>query len=111
MTVFAKNGSPVGSGFSSEINGLNAGEECELIVTLPSVRLAPGSYYCGVSVGRGSHRSTNVDFDVVTDTLMFEVSPERTSVGSMASWTAGWGPISFPELIVQPMSKQVQWKN
>jgi len=35
MTLFARDGSPVGSGFGSEIVGLMRGEERELVVSLP----------------------------------------------------------------------------
>jgi lipopolysaccharide transport system ATP-binding protein len=108
MTVFAKDGSPVGSCFSPEIDGLAAGEECDLVVTLGSARLAPGRYFCGVSVGSGSHRSVNVDYDVVMDTLFFDVDPERTPQGSIASWAPEWGSISLPDLTIAPMSNSVR---
>jgi hypothetical protein len=45
-----------------------------------------------------------VDYDVVLDTLFFEVSPERSPLGAMASWARGWGPISFPDLVVEPIA-------
>ena len=62
MTLFTTNGSPVGSSFSPEISGLNAGEERDFEVSLPSVRLAPGSYFCIVTIGRGSHRTAFVNY-------------------------------------------------
>jgi lipopolysaccharide transport system ATP-binding protein len=103
MTVFAADGYPVGSAFSPEVDGLNAGEEREVGVTLASACLAPGSYFCGVSIGSGSNRSANVDYDTVLDTLYFEVGPESTSLGSIASWMGGWGSISFPHLSIEPI--------
>jgi lipopolysaccharide transport system ATP-binding protein len=99
MTLFARDGSAVGSGFGSEIAGLMCGEERELVVSLPPLRLAPGSYFCGVSVGSGNHRTTCVDYDVVHETLYFEVMPEETRSGTTAMWHHGWGPISLPDLI------------
>ena len=101
MAVFASDGSPVGLCFSPEIAGLSAGEECELGVELASVRLAPGHYSCNISIGRGNHRSTNIEYDMVTDTLFFEVGPERTPQGTIASWAFGWGSISFPDLAIE----------
>jgi lipopolysaccharide transport system ATP-binding protein len=101
MTVFAGDGTPVGGCFSPEVAGLMAGDECELVVELPSVRLAPGHYFCGVSAGRGNHRNAMVEYDVVSDTLFFEVGPERTTLGSMASWVRGWGSICFPDLAIE----------
>lgn len=104
MTVLASDGTPVGNCFSSEISGLTAGDERELLVELPSVRFAPGRYSCGVSVGRGDHRTLFVDYDVVMDTLYFEVGPEKTAAGSLASWSyAHWGSMSFPDLTIKPM--------
>ena len=103
MTVFARDGSPLGNGFSREIHGMVAGEERELALTLASIGLAPGSYFCGVSVGAGSHRTSNVDYDVVLNTLFFEVLPEMTTSGTMAEWHQTWGSISFPELAIEPI--------
>jgi homopolymeric O-antigen transport system ATP-binding protein len=45
MTVFRRDGSPVGCAFSPEIDGLDAGEERDVAITLSSTRLAPGEYF------------------------------------------------------------------
>ena len=105
MAVFANDGSPVGLCFSPEIAGLSEGEECEFAVELASVRLAPGHYSCNISVGRGSHRTSNLEYDIVTDTLLFEVGPEKTPQGSVASWAFGWGSIAFPDLVIERMPR------
>ncbi len=104
MQVFAAGGYPVGLCFSPDISGLSPGEECEFNVELPTIRLAPGQYFCNVSVGRGSHRTTNLDYDIVTDTLFFEVGREITASGSVATWAPGWGSISFPDLAIERKS-------
>jgi lipopolysaccharide transport system ATP-binding protein len=98
MTIFAHDGSPVGSCFGPEIVGLACGEERELAVSLPSLRLAPGSYFCGVSIGRGDHRSTHLEYDSVHETLFFDVMSEETKSGALAEWHQGWGSISSPEM-------------
>ena len=101
MTVFTSDGSPAGNSFSREIEGLEGGEERDLTVTLSSINLAPGSYYCAVAIGRGTHRTSRVEYDIVTDTLFFEVMPEETESGAMAEWTTrDWGPICFKDLSV-----------
>ena len=101
MTVFTRDGSPAGNSFSQEIDGLEAGEERDLTVTLSSINLAPGSYYCAVAVGKGTHRSRRIEYDIVTDTLFFEVMAEETESGAMAEWTTrDWGPICFKDLAV-----------
>lgn len=101
MTVFARDGSPIGNSFSPDSAGLSAGEERELVITLSSARLAPGSYFCGVSIGRGNHRTSIIEYDIVTETLFFDVGPEETAQGALSRWQRGWGSISFPDLHIQ----------
>lgn len=101
MTIFTGGGSPVGSCFSREVKGLGAGEERELTVTLPPARLAPGSYYCIITIGRGDHRMAFVNYDVITDVLYFEIGSEQTDAGTLAEWDISWGPISFQDLAIQ----------
>ena len=100
MTVYTSDGTPVGNCFSSEIDGMAAGEEREVLVTL-SVDLAPGSYFCAVAIGRGSHRTQPIAYDRVADTLYFEVSPEQTPAGGFAQWSKWWGPIVFQDLAIE----------
>jgi lipopolysaccharide transport system ATP-binding protein len=98
MTVFTAGSIPVGSCFSLEQSGPKRGQEVEYKLTLPSPKLAPGHYYCGVSVGKGNHRTGHLDYDVVVETLTFEVCPEEGEGGTLAAWIRGWGPIVFEEL-------------
>ncbi len=101
MTIYSSDGTPVGSAFSSEIEGIEQGAEHEVVITLPFHRLAPGSYHCGVSIGSGNNQSTFIDYDGVLDTLQFEVAPQRTPNGVMASWPPTWGAIVLPELQIE----------
>lgn len=102
MTVFSQEGMPVGNCFSEDMPGLQQGEEASIAVELRGAGLAPGRYHCAVAIGRGNHRSDIVEYDVVTDTLYFEVKAESTGPGSMAIWNRGWGSIVFPDLRVKP---------
>jgi lipopolysaccharide transport system ATP-binding protein len=105
MTICAADGSKIGSGWTPEINGLKVGEERDLAILLPSIRFAPGSYYFGgVAIGRGSHRTALFEYDIVTDTLFFEVGPEEASAGTMAAWQYGWGSISFSDSTIEPVN-------
>ncbi len=104
MTMFTAEGTPVGSAFSAECSVLRRGESMESRLSISNPRLAPGHYYCGVGVGKGNNRTGHVDYDVVMDTLFFEVTPERGEDGTVASWTRGWGAINFPELTVESAS-------
>ncbi len=105
MTIHARDGTPVGCAFSPELAGIGRGAQREVVVTLPFDRLAPGAYHCGVSIGTGNNHSTFRDYDVVLDTLYFEVGPQRTANGAMASWAATWGSITLPELAIEPLSE------
>lgn len=98
MTIFTAEGTPVGSCFSKEEAGMSLGEQVEVQVVLPSPRLAPGRYHCGVAIGKGNHRNGHVDFDVILDTLAFEVRPEEGDDGTVATWMRGWGTTVFSDL-------------
>ncbi|MBV8732609.1 MAG: ABC transporter ATP-binding protein [Acidobacteriia bacterium] len=93
MTVFKTDGVPVGSCWGPEFARVSAGETCEVKVTLPCPRLAPGRYCCGVSVGKG-----RLGFDYVSETLHFEVAPEEGDGGTISEWTSGWGAVRLPSL-------------
>ncbi|HXA45128.1 MAG TPA: Wzt carbohydrate-binding domain-containing protein, partial [Candidatus Angelobacter sp.] len=104
ITIFMADGTPVGSSFSAERPGLRRGEVVEVSLSLGSLRLAPGHYYCGVGVGKGDNKTGHVDYDVVFDTLNFEVSPEEGEDGTVATWTRSWGSIVFPELLQEKVT-------
>jgi lipopolysaccharide transport system ATP-binding protein len=98
MTILRTDGFPVGNSFGVEIPGLQAGEERELQVALPLPRLAPGSYYCAVAIGNGDNEKGRTEFDVVTDTLFFDVTPEKSDTGTVVEWQASWGAVVFDPL-------------
>ena len=98
MTIFALDNSPVGSCFGADDIALRAGQTADVRVSLPQARLAPGKYYCGLSIGRGDYRTGHVDFDVVLDTLPFEVRPEEGAGGTVSCWVRSWGSIVLPEV-------------
>ena len=98
MSVFDVQGSAVGSCFGPGSISLKAGEESDVQLAVPDMRLAPGKYYCGLSIGKGNYRTGHVDFDVVLDTLHFEVRPEEGDSGTVSFWTRGWGSIIFPDI-------------
>ncbi|HEY3760385.1 MAG TPA: ABC transporter ATP-binding protein [Verrucomicrobiae bacterium] len=105
MTIFSSEGAPVGSCFGPERSGLRRGDEADFIISIPQPRLAPGHYYCGISVGKGDNRTAQVDYDTVLDTMAFEVRPEEGESGTVAHWSRGWGPVVLPNLKYQPLAK------
>jgi len=106
MTIYSASGVPIGSCFSPEIEGFAGGEEHELEVCLPPIRLARGSYFCAIAIGRGTNKTAYVNYDLVLNTLTFEVGAEETSAGAMAEWNYAWGNISFPDLTIQSLSPE-----
>jgi len=101
LTVHQAGGVAIGTCFSPELDGLRAGEERDLEISLPFFGFAPGSYFCSVGIGRGNNRTSIVNYDMVSNTLFFEVGSEETSGGTMARWYELWGPISFPDLTIR----------
>ncbi|HEY7299160.1 MAG TPA: ABC transporter ATP-binding protein [Xanthobacteraceae bacterium] len=100
MTVFAADGAVIGSAFGPELDGMAAGEEREFAARLPLGGLVAGSYFCAVAIGRGTEHSSPVEYDVVNDTLFFEVTPKQTEMGATVKWDPGWGRLSFPDFSV-----------
>ena len=69
-----------------------------MTMTLPPCRLSPGSYYCDVSIGTGDLFTGFEDFDIVTETLFFDVMPEINECGALATWHPNWGSIIFGQM-------------
>jgi lipopolysaccharide transport system ATP-binding protein len=75
------------------------GKETEIEISLPTPRLAPGHYYCAVTMGKGDPRIGDVPFDVIVDTLAFEVRPEEGAAGTLSTWHRNWGSVVLPDLV------------
>ena len=97
FTIFTADGIPVGGAFSSDSRQMRALEESEFRVTLSRPNLAPGYYYCDVGIGSGNPGSGHIDYDVVTNTLQFEIFPSTGDDNTVSYWTKGWGRIIFPQ--------------
>jgi len=98
MTIFAVDGTPVGSTFGPPTATLLAQKNSVLKLRISSPRLAPGRYYCSVAVGTGDNTTGFVDFDSALNTLNFEVRPPSGDEGTVASWHRSWGAIMFSPL-------------
>jgi lipopolysaccharide transport system ATP-binding protein len=98
MVIYRNDGAPVGSSFSGDITGIGPGREHELSVTLPSSRLAAGSYYCDIAIGKGDNLTGHTNYDAILGTLFFDVLPQQNEIGLPGEWNAGWGAISFDRL-------------
>jgi lipopolysaccharide transport system ATP-binding protein len=98
MTIFTAEGVPIGSSFGVENPGIQRGEEVEIEVSMPKPGFAPGHYHCGLSVGKGDPRISFVPFDVIMDTMPFEVRADSAD-GTVSTWHRGWGSVVLPDLI------------
>lgn len=97
ITIFAADGTPVGSAFGPENLSIQQGRRSVCQLRLEGLRLAPGSYYCGLSIGTGDPSRGHKDFDVILDVLYFEVLAPEGIAGTRSHWTPSWGAIRFPE--------------
>jgi lipopolysaccharide transport system ATP-binding protein len=96
ITIFQKGGNPVGNTFTAQNFAISAGETAGFDLELAALSLAPGSYHCGLSVGRGTHKTGIQDFDIVLEVLHFEISMVDETVFALGTWDPAWGPICFP---------------
>lgn len=100
IVIFSSDGTPLGACFSGGMIEARGGDESELEVRLPNPGLAPGAYHCGVAIGKGTYKSGHNDFDVVLDTLKFEVCAAPGEETALSYWSHQWGRIVFKDLCV-----------
>ena len=105
MTIYSVSGSPIGSCFGPPFHKMQGGEECEFEITIPNPRLAPGSYSCGVAIGKGDNTTGYINYDVVHDILCFDVRPEEGIDGTLACWGQSWGNIVLTNLKQKVLSQ------
>ena len=101
FTIFSSSGLPVGGVFAPDNHKMKCDEVAEFRVWLQCPNLAPGSYYCWVGIGRGDPQSGVVDYDVVADTLHFNVLPKSGIDGTVSNWHDIWGRIIFQDLLFE----------
>jgi lipopolysaccharide transport system ATP-binding protein len=94
LTIFRNDESPVGSTFSKTHSPLSAGEASTYKLRLPTSELAPGQYYCAISISDARTGGRRL-IDSVTDVLPFTV---HAPAMSGQEWQAAWGPIRFPDV-------------
>jgi lipopolysaccharide transport system ATP-binding protein len=98
MTVCSLDGTPVGTTCGRDGFEMSAGATGEFQVRLPQPRLAPGHYFCVVAIGSGFYSLNRVDFDIVADTLHFEVVTAASGANAVAYWNENWGKVVFPDV-------------
>ncbi len=95
FTVFQLNGSPVGSVFGPTLPAPERGATRTYRVTLAGHRLAPGTYYLDMALGRGTNETGMEDFDIVQNILHFQVMNPEGEDNVVAAWAPSWGSVRF----------------
>ena len=95
LTFFNLDNNPVGTAFSMKGLKLRRGRSVQEL-SIPSLRFAPGRYYCDVAILKGNWLRSPSVHDVVLGILQFEVEFPQREDGTAPVWHAGWGS-SIPE--------------
>ncbi|MGA7243273.1 MAG: Wzt carbohydrate-binding domain-containing protein, partial [Terracidiphilus sp.] len=99
LTIYATDGTPVGSCSGSRVHSIQAGEIEKYRLQVPNPRLAPGCYWIDLGIATGNERTGFRQFDVVADVLHFEVLPPPGQNGTVSEWQQSWGMVRFRELL------------
>ena len=95
LTFFNLDNTPVGTSFSMKPLGLRRGRSIQEL-TIPSLRFAPGKYYCDLAILKGNWLHSPSAHDVALGILQFEVEFPNGEDGTAPVWHANWGA-SVPE--------------
>lgn len=85
QSIFATDGTCVGSSFSKPEIMLTAGTEATVDVAVPHPRLAPGHYSLALGVSLHENAGGLDSLDIVADSVQFEAGAELLS-GSILKW-------------------------
>lgn len=96
FTIFRPDGMPVGSGFSRTILiRAEPKKSVQLKTRICNPALAPGAYTVGFAIGEGDASVGHVDYDVILDSLSFEVHMAYDGKNAIEEWHRGWGDIIY----------------
>ena len=72
-----------------------------LNLTIKNTQLAKGRYYLNFSVGQGNEVTGIKDFDIILQTLFFEVAFKNEERDEMVSiWIRQWGNVNFTDVSI-----------
>jgi lipopolysaccharide transport system ATP-binding protein len=107
-SIFNTEGVCVGSLITKENFSISENQTVTLNLTVPNFNLAPGSYYAGFSVGRGSLGSTNrLDLDIVIGQPTFQIVSLSKNNGGIAQWVTSWGNIVIQDSYLTAASQEL----
>jgi len=101
-SIFNGAGNCVGSLITKETFSVARGGQLTLRLRISNANLAPGSYYAGLSVGRGGHGAPRQDLDALIGKPAFQVLPISDDDDPVANWHPSWGDIIFRDVRLSP---------
>ncbi len=97
-SLFTITGNCIGTLFTKEKFSIKANQEIKLNLIVRDLKLAPGSYYAGFSIGRGNQNTNRSDLDIVIGKPAFQVLPMSSKGDSIATWHSGWGSVVLQDV-------------
>ena len=87
----------IGTFFSEDYPGMEAGEIKHFHLAVGPVNLAPGTYYMNMGIGIGNHKTTNIkDYDWADGTLKFSIKEyDANKDVEFVRWERNWSNIVF----------------
>jgi len=104
-SIYNGAGNCVGSLITKETFSVARGSQTRLRLRIPNANLAPGSYYAGLSIGRGGHGTPRQDLDSLVGRPAFEVLPISDGDDPVANWHPSWGDVVFRDARLSPVEE------
>jgi len=104
----AQSGSRVGLFFSKHFQFPENSKSFDVVVTLNSHNLAKGLYYFDFNIGSGDPSTGLTDFDLVYNTISFEVIyDDYNNLNQIAKWASNWGYNNFKNLDLKILHNEI----
>lgn len=99
FSIFKIDETPIGTYFSEEIFSAKKDETIQIVLDINNHQLAKGQYYISFSVGTGNETTGITDYDIVLQTLFFEIMfADLNKEKMIAVWPESLGNINFQNI-------------
>jgi lipopolysaccharide transport system ATP-binding protein len=92
VTLYTRNSTPLATAFGDTVGSIRAGEARTFKLMVPDAGLAPGGYWCSLSILRHSR----LVVDAIHEVLHFDVMPDGRIPTGFAEWIGSWGDLRLP---------------
>jgi lipopolysaccharide transport system ATP-binding protein len=93
-SIFDQFNSPIGTFFSDDVFDLVSNQKCKFQLILAGLKLAPGIYSFGLSIGQGDQRSRRKDYDIIIGMPRFDII-EVGGKDVVGQWDKNWGSLNL----------------